>query len=175
MKRYILSGLIALLGIGIAGCLLTGQITIVEDIDVGVTTSDDVNMYWLDLNANEDYEEHKDKIKSVDAISLVAWIYNNRSTPVFAEIWVDTDTTYDYSNPDTVKAYATRIFISPEIPGDDSLLVDWNDSFQYMENVDYLENLVMDVGTFAVYGLASDIPFDIRIIGQVVITLTVGN
>ncbi len=175
MKNYILMGLIAVIGLGITGCLLTSQMTIVEDIDIGVTTSDDVSLYWLDLNANEDYLEHKDKIKNVDAISLVAWIYNNTTSPVYAEIWVDTDTTYDYSIPDTVRAHATRIFVSPEIPGDDSLLIDWNDSFQYMENVDYLENLVMDVGAFAVYGLASDIPFDINIIGQIVVTLTVGN
>jgi hypothetical protein len=175
MKKYILMGLIAIIAAGITGCLLTSQITIVEDIDVGETTSDSVGMYWLDLNVNEDYLEHKDKIKSVDAISLVAWIYNDTSTTVFAEIWVDTDTTYDYSNPDTIKAHATRVFASPEIPGYDSLLIDWNDSFQYMERVDYLGNLIMDVGTFAIYGLASDVPFKIRIIGQIVVTLTVGS
>lgn len=175
MRKYILIAFIAILGIGISGCLLTGQVTFVESIDIGATTDDDVSMFWLDLNVNDDYSDNIDKLKSIDAISIVAKLINNNpDDSVSAEIYVDSDTSYDYSIPDTVEDHARRIFWSPKIPPNDTLVIEWNDSFLFMENIPYLENLVRNGGAFAVYGLADRTPFDIWIEAEIVITMTFG-
>ena len=53
-------------------------------------------------------------------------------------------------------------------------MINWEDSYAHMENVDYLEDLIINGGTFTVYGLADETPFDVYIDAEIVITFTAG-
>ena len=72
MKKLLTTSLILALAVTFSGCLVTGQIVIVEAIDIGVTTDENISRYLLDLNENDDYLDNKEKILSVDALALVA-------------------------------------------------------------------------------------------------------
>jgi len=173
MKKYIWLSAAALLLIGIVGCgITTGQFTIVYSVDDIASTDNDVEMYWLDLNSEPDYADHKDNLKNVESIAIVAFLWNHADEDASGEVWVATDSMY--TTADEVRDNGTRIFVSPSIPANDSLMVDWEDSYAHMENVDYLEDLIMDVGAFAIYGLADETPFDVEIQAEIVITLTAG-
>ncbi|MFH1276787.1 MAG: hypothetical protein ABIK65_00180 [Candidatus Eisenbacteria bacterium] len=67
-----------LLALG-AGCMLiSGQITIVQKFDDDTDVSDQkIYALSVDLNENSDYKDHKDKIKSLEAIGFVVKVWNH--------------------------------------------------------------------------------------------------
>ncbi len=173
MKRIIYFGLVAVSGLVITGCLLTGQITIVEDVNIGATTNGNISVFHLNLNNNEDYADNFDKIKSIDGVSFVAKIWNLEDSASTAKIYISSNGSY--STTDLVEDNAIKILESPAVPGNDSILIGWNDSYRYMHNLDSLFHYVKDVGEFYVYAIASPVPFHDSVRAQIVITMTVGN
>jgi hypothetical protein len=174
MRKYIFVGLVGLMAVIYFGCgIPTTQITLTYRIDDIASTDQNVDKYWLDLTTEPDYEEHRDNIREIESIAIVAIVINNGDVAASGEVWVDTDS--NYTEPDTVTTYATRVFVSPTVDPGDTLRINWGDAYIYMEGDEYLDSLIMDEGAFAVYGLADQTPFDIRIIAEVVITLTVGR
>lgn len=174
MKKLLLFALISLTGLGLLSCgITTVNLTLTYHIDDIASTDDAVEVYTLDLNSDSDYEEHKDNIKSVDQIGVVAWLYNNLPSEATAEIWVATDDSY--TTAEEVRDHGTRVFVLPEpIPASDSVLISWENGLTYMENTDYLTDLIINEGTFAVYGIAAETPFDVKVVSEIVISLTVG-
>jgi|GEM_PF-6919589 len=173
MKKTLLFGLIALSGLLIAGCLVTGQVTIIEDVDIGVTSNSNIGKFHLNLNENEDYADKIDKIKSIDAVSFVARIWNREDSASTAAIYISSSGSY--STVDQIEDNAIKVLETPPVPANNSILIGWNDSYQYMHNLDSLFRYVKDVGEFYVYAIASPVPFDDSIQAQIVITMTVGN
>lgn len=175
MKKYILLTGLALLVIGIAGCgITTGQFTIVFDIDGIASTDEAVNMQMVDLNEEEVYQDHQDNLRDVESVAIVAIITNNSNLPASGEVWVSTNDSYTTAEEITSADDAKRIFSSPAIPAGEDLMINWEDSYAHMENVDYLEDLIINGGTFTVYGLADETPFDVYIDAEIVITFTAG-
>jgi hypothetical protein len=152
---------------------LTIQKTLIEDINIGNTTNNNVARYWVDLYTNEDYADNFDKIKSVDVVSFVAKIYNLGTSANKAELYVSADTIP--VNIDSIQARATRVFVSPSIAAGDSALITWNESHKYIQNEDVLKDFVLNRGRFWVYGIADSTPFSQRIIAQMVVTITAGK
>ncbi|NLI15120.1 MAG: hypothetical protein GX409_02415 [candidate division Zixibacteria bacterium] len=174
MKRYfMILGFAAIAALTVSGCLLTIQKTLIEDINIGNTTNNNVARYWVDLYTNEDYADNFDKIKSVDVVSFVAKIYNLGTSANKAELYVSADTIP--VNIDSIQARATRVFVSPSIAAGDSALITWNESHKYIQNEDVLKDFVLNRGRFWVYGIADSTPFSHRIIAQMVVTITAGK
>ena len=171
MKRTI--SLIVVLGsLVFAGCLISGQITFVEDINIRATTDSSVSREYVDLNMNADYEEHKNDIASVDAIAIVAIIENNLLASTSGEIWFTPDST-SYDNAADIRANAIRIMATPTIAGSSTLTITWNDAFSFMENEQAVIDEVLGDGKMTFYGIASTTPFDLDIQAQVVVTVTI--
>jgi hypothetical protein len=165
--RYTLAVMLSLL---VVACLGTGTITFIFDIDEFTSSSSGMEKREIDLTTNSDYNDNKDRIKSVDQVSVVGWFINEESAANSAEIFVSD---VEYSDPDSVRDYATRVFTSPVIPGDDSVFVNWSDALAQIENLPYLKERVDD-GYFWLYGLAESSPFRIRCRITLLITITVG-
>lgn len=178
MKRYfIVLGFAAIAALTISGCLLTIQKTFIEDVNIGQTTNNNVARYWVDLYTNADYADNIDKIKSVDVVSFVAKIHNQGATANKAELYISADSIDIDGNygADSIKTYATRVFVSPSIAAGDSALITWNESHKYIQNESVLKDFVLNRGRFWVYGIAENTPFSNRIIAQIVVTVTAGK
>jgi len=176
MKKILILGIIILFSLSLLSCdsWMTTTQTFTYEIDDIASTDQDVEMYSLDLTTNEDYAEHRDQIRSVDQVSIVGRITNNLETEASAQIWADTSDAY--TTVEGVTNNATLIFATPmPLPGGSITSIDWSDGLEYMENTDYLNDLIINEGQFALYGLAADTPFDITIEAEVVITVTVGR
>lgn len=162
----------------IIGCgIATGSFTFGYELD-GPISSTNANLEWesIDLTTIDDYNDHKDKIKSVDNIALVGVVHNLGNTAVSGEVWLAYDSTYgDYGNnsPDTVRAHGTRIFVSPVIPTSDSLVIDWEEGLSYIENFAEVQAAV-ELGQFVLYGLGDSQFFDVYIDVDIIITITAG-
>lgn len=171
MKKRAFTISAVLLSLLIAGCIGSGTVRLEYEIDEFVSSSDGLIVREINLADNEDYDDNKDKIKSVDQVTVVGWMVNLEPVDNFAEIWIaDVGT---YSTPAEVRANATRVFISPVISGNDSLFIDWSDGLAHIENIPTLKDAA-EAGHFWLYGLAAESPFTVRFRIGLVIILTVG-
>jgi len=166
--KYILAFALSLL---IAGCIASGTIIIIFDVDEFVASETDMQMRHIDLTQEADYNDNKDRIRSIDQVEVVGWFFNELSTENQAVIYVSQDSTL--STPAEVESEATRVFVSPSIPGNDTLFVNWSDGLSYIENLATLKTYA-DAGDFYIYGLAADSPFQVRFRLSLIITITAG-
>jgi hypothetical protein len=111
------------------GCILTsGQILIDFDLgDIVVTSPTGLAAEQIDLNTNDDYEEHKDKLKDIVDFAVLGKINNTGGTDLVPEIWMTRDLT-TYPDETTVKANGIRLWGGALIPAGSSASVDWDTS-----------------------------------------------
>jgi len=160
-----------ILSLLIAGCIGSGTIIFVFDLDEFVSSSAGMEVVEVDLTTNSDYNDNKDKIKSIDQVTVVGWFVNLEPADNQAELYVaDVGT---YSTPADVRANATRVFVSPVMAGSDSVFISWSDGLSHIENLTVLKDKA-DAGYFWIYGLAADSPFTVRYRLSLVITMTAG-
>ena len=170
MKKSILLILALLLPVVIAGCIASGTLVVVFDIPRFISLPLEVVYQPINLTDNSDYEDHKDKLKTIDEITLAGFIVNRGSNDAISEIWISDEL---YTDTASVRANATLIFISPSIPSNDTLFLHWSDGRANMRNLDIFEDQIKNGGQFNVYGIA-DGTFDLEYDLSVIITLTAG-
>lgn len=174
MKNTIGITLTAALVVLIGGCLLTtGQTTFYRRIDIGATTNTTVTAVRVDLNEEEDYTDHKDEIKSVDAISVVAIIKNNLPAAAKMEIYISDDA--GLTTVDDVKSDGKLVFASPTVPASETLKIGWADGFKYMVDKQPVIDQILGDGVFVMYAIADETPFSLDVKAEIGITFTVGQ
>lgn len=162
MKRIFVICLVTTVLASLSGCLVTGQITLVETVHFAATGTENVYIYQLDLNDNQDYLDNKDSILSVDALALVAIIKNRLATAASGEVWfTPNQTTHETVSEIKGDKSALRIVTSPKIPGESTLTIKWNDAFSMIENEDAVAAEVLGDGIMTFYGIADVTPFDL--------------
>jgi hypothetical protein len=127
----------------------------------------------VNLANNSDYQDNKDKIKSVDAVTLAGIVGNLSSDSIAAEVWL-ADSSANYSTPAEVRANATRIYLSPTIPARDTLVLNWSDGMSRVENFNVISDRVKSGESFKLYGIATG-SFNIAYLVDLIITVTVGK
>jgi len=160
-----------LLFVFLAGCIGTGTIRLEYELDEFYSSSGNIQVVEVDLTTNEDYNDNKDKIKSVDQVTVVGWLINMQQADNSAEIWLSDVGTF--ASEAEVRANATRVFVSPVIPGNDSVFIDWSDGLNHVENLPALKDAA-EVGHFWLYGLADSAPFNVGFRIGLIIVLTAG-
>ena len=171
MKKLKIGILALIVPLFIAGCVGSGTLIIVFELAEFVSSSSGIEVMEIDLTSNDDYNDNKDKIKSIEQVTVVGWLSNELQTENQAQIYIaDVGT---YSTPAEVEANATRVFTSPVIPGGDTVFIDWTNGLSHIENLPALKDAA-DAGHFWLYGVAADNPFMVRFRITLVITLTAG-
>jgi hypothetical protein len=147
--------LLALMG----GCfMVSGQITFVHNFGDGLATQGQtVGVFGLDLNTIKDYKDHKDKIKSVEAVGFQVEVKNLHSTlAATAEGYLSTE---DLGNPTVaeVQEQGVRIFSAAADPVAPltTRVIDFEESQAYMENFGTVQDAVRQ-GVFYVYLVAAE-------------------
>ena len=154
--------------------IATGSFTFGYELNGPIDSSNaTLDKETIDLTTVEDYNDHKDQIKSVDNVALVGKVYNTGNTAVSGEVWLVAFPDSNYTDPDTVRHYGTRIFVSPVIAPSDSLIIDWDNGLDYIENFPAVQDAVM-LGQFVLYGLGDSQFFNVYIDADVIITITAG-
>ena len=174
--KYTIGILIAAaLTVFIGGCLVTGQNTLTKRVDATAVTKTEVTRIPIDLNDEPDYADNKDKIKSVDELSVVAILTNNRPAAAKAKLYLSNDETL--TTVEDVQSEATLVFDSPVVPASGSLKIKWADGFKYVQNRKTIEKEIFGDGIFQLYAIAegdaADLNVDVK--AEIVITLTVSE
>jgi hypothetical protein len=130
---------VLLTGLLTAGCLVSGTFVIVEDIDFDFTA--DTGQYWypVDLNGNDDWEDHKDDIDFIDALGFSFDINNTTGAACEMNVWfVATTDPVDMDNPPTYGTFppagAVQVITGLIVPVGAS-------SVSYQESLGHISNL----------------------------------
>lgn len=170
LKKYLLIMLSFILPFIVFGCLESGTVVIVHDIEGFQATGSGMGSKAVDLNEEPAYADNRDRIRSIDAVSVAGQVGNLSDAPVSAQIWISDN---QYTTPEEVRAHATRIFTTPTVPARDTLEIEWADGLSMIENLPELREQIEGDGQFYVYGIVSnsaDIWYDLSL----VITVTAG-
>jgi hypothetical protein len=172
--KYTIATLTALaLTLVIGGCLLSGQTTFTQPVDVVGATNTTITRIPIDLNDEQEWVDHKDDIKTVDELSVVAIITNNLAVPAKARLYLSNDD--GLTTVEEVETEATLVFESPVVPASDELKIHWPDGFKCVQNRSAIEKEIFGDGIFWLYVIAADTPFNVDVKGEIVITITAGE
>jgi len=158
MKARAMTAALPILLLGAAGCLLvSGQITIVQDFgDDLATATTNVYELFVDLTQNQDYRDHQEEIKSLEAIGFVVDITNNGNMDAKGEGWLSLEPLgAAVLTPESIRtdARATRIlYVSDPISPGVTRSITFEDSQAYIENFDKIEEAIQE-GTIYFYGI----------------------
>jgi hypothetical protein len=174
LKRYSKQLLVAagLLAVA-AGCIISGQFTILINIDNQMYFIDDVlNPGEVDLTDNGTWEKHKDEIQNIVDVKFEMSIQNETSSEVTGQVYVSTT---EYTTVGDVQDNATLVLSGIVIGANDTRDIKFSESSQYITNLQTLLDLV-EGGKFWVYGIAKDAPYTIRILGgtRLLVTFSAG-
>ena len=171
MKRKLLWAIALLIPVVVAGCLVSGTKVFVIELEGFGSIPSQMQSFHVNLSdLNSDYNDNKDKLKSIDAVTLVGDVINSGSAAANMNIYLSDN---QYSTPSEVEQNATLIFESPNIPVGDTLQLHWADGMSYMRNFDVLFQQVKDDGEFYLYGIpenSTSISYNL----EIAITVTAG-
>lgn len=143
-----------------AGCILSGQFTIVISIQDEIAYVDQVlNSAEIDLTTNSTWDEHEDDIQNIIDVKFELTVENNTASAVTGQVYVSED---EYASAEDVQNNATLVLGGITIDANTTRTISFTESAKYIRNLPTLLSLV-EKGHFFVYGLAEDAPFVITI------------
>jgi len=127
------------------GCfLLSAQMTIVHPFGDGTGSADQtVYTYIVDLNDNDDYEEHHDKIKSVEAFGFKVVVTNLTASTADAEGYISF-TELDSPTVEDIQTQASRIFSGIPLQPNETRTIKYEESQKYLERLDVIDQAVKE-------------------------------
>jgi hypothetical protein len=140
------------------GCILTsGQLLIDFDLpNMTATSPTGLIGEQINLNTNDDYEEHKDKLKDILDFAVLGTIHNTGVTDIDVEVWMTPDLT-TYTNEASVEANGIKLWGPLHIPAGGSVAVDWDKSaslFSTLGKAAVLQEAKGD-GSFTIYAIGN--------------------
>lgn len=111
------------------GCILTsGQILIDFALpDIEATSPTGLVGQPIDLNADDDYEEHKDKLKDIADFALLGTFNNTGVQDVDVEVWMTRDLT-SLTDASVVTGQGVKLWGPLHVPAGGSATIDWDGS-----------------------------------------------
>ena len=139
------------------GCVLvSGQFLIdFELVDFTATTEATVTRQDVDLNTEEDYNDHKDELEGLSDVAVLGTVINNGDAPINVEVWMTAGPTA-YTTPGEVTANATRLWGPFTVLANQSTTTDWDESAALFKKLgkDLLIQEIKGDGQFTIYAIA---------------------
>ena len=141
------------------GCVLTsGQFLIDFDLDsFSTTTESAVTREKVDLNTEEDYNDHKDELEGLADVAVLGTLINNGGAAINAEVWMTADET-SYTTTAEVEANGTKLWGPFNVAAGATKTVDWDESAALFTTAGkaLLINEIKGDGVFTVYMIAAE-------------------
>jgi hypothetical protein len=155
----------------VGGCWLLGiTLTLSYDIeDEIVSTDTQFNSVMVDLTQEQDWKDHQDKLDEIYNLLFYGWITNYENTPATGRLYVYKDTTLH--TVEEVETNATLVLDGVSIHADTT---GGSGTATVVPLIDLdlkpIRDLVMD-GKFALYAIASNVPFNIRVFDSSIVVI----
>ncbi len=166
MKKWLIL-VIPAVALTFLGCgLISGVFTIDQEFADIQSSSEEGHLdvwgkVFIDLNDNQTYEDHKDKLKGIESACLSATVKNNKNLEVSGEIWI-AFTEYFEKDSVTNAEDATLIFSGIALGPNEERRITCADMADILNDggLDALEEAV-EVGQFWVYGFGNEDVYDV--------------
>ena len=164
LKKSVLLGSLTLVGLVIAGCLVSGTFVIVKDVEFDFTANSGFYWYPVDLRSNSDWEDHKDDIDDIDALGFEFKITNTSDvsssfTVQFAAATGEADPS---DEPTSIPGDAVTVISGLTVAAGATRTVTYAESLGMISNLAAFKRIVKS-GRFDYYGTSSggsgDFPF----------------
>ncbi len=169
---WLLSGLLGALLL--TGCIVVG--TFVIDYEFASNDGfDGLAQFDIDLTEEEDWNDHKDKIKNIDNVGFVLKATNHDDDAVDVEMYIDSIEAPYYLDAGDVIANTVKILDDVTFAASGVTTIDWPTSLSKVKNVSTLKNYA-ESGVFRIYIVSDQSSVDVTIdFGVVVVTVTAGK
>lgn len=169
---WLLSGLLG--AFLLAGCIMVG--TFVIDYEFASDENfDGLMSFDIDLTEEEDWEEHKDKIKDIDNVGFVLQVANNDDEDVDVEMYIDAVGEPIYYELEDIQANMDIILDNVTFAASGVTTIDWPTSLTKVKNVAILKDYA-ESGVFRIYLVSDQTSVDVTIeFGVVAVTVTAGE
>lgn len=148
------------------GCVLTsGQFLIDFELDdFTATTETAVTREEVDLNTEEDYNDHKEDLQALADVAVLGTLINNGGTAINAELWMTAGAT-SYTDADDVKANATKLWGPFQVAGGASKTIGWDESADLFSAAgkELMLTEIKGDGVFTVYMIAAEATYSFEV------------
>ncbi len=148
----------------IAGCIMTGTVVItaspVPNADGETVTISDLNYSGaeieVDLTNDATFKEYRDDIRNIENIGFFLKATNHEVTDTTFQLFLEPDTAKNFDSVWAILVSpADLILTGLVIPGGESVTIDWNESMEYVTNLDKYKE-VLEGGVFSLYPASLD-------------------
>ena len=162
--KFVIPALV--LAFAAAGCILvSGQFLIDFELDdFDVSTESTVTREDVDLTTEDDYNEHKEDLKSIADIAVLGKLTNNLSSAIGVEVWM-TPAPTTYTTANEVTTNATRLWGPFNVNGNATKTVDWNESASLFSSAGkaVLLNEIKGDGQFTIYAIGNTTTYSVDV------------
>jgi len=153
MKKMLMYLPVLLLVVFVGCNIITGNKMVVIEIEDKVLSGDasSYDKWRISKEDHQTWKDHEADLKHVVDLGFVTKIINFGNGDATAKFWVSSDSTY--ASATEIEANATLVLSGITVPVADSVIIKWQDSYDYLENFDTLKKLVLD-GEFWLYATA---------------------
>jgi hypothetical protein len=149
-----------------AGCILiSGQFLIDFELpNFQAQTSSNIVAEHVDLNDNEDYNDHKEELQGIVDIAVLGSVKNNGGEAVGVEVWMTAGDT-DYPTTTEISNNATKLWGPFVVLPGATKTVDWNDSAALFTPAGkaLLLGEVKGDGEFTIYAIGNTTTYNINV------------
>jgi hypothetical protein len=160
----------ALIATVIAGCVFTSTVVITQKvapdsngdpiifINQGYPSDTRIEgcEQLINLNDNSTFNDFKADIKNIDNVGFYISAENNLYSSTMFQLFLVPDTSKHYISPQMlVDSLADLVLTDVTIPARSKVTIDWNESMQYITNLDLFKSTIED-GVFSLYLAALD-------------------
>jgi hypothetical protein len=148
------------------GCVLTsGQFLIDFDLDdFTATTQNTVTRQDVDLNTEEDYNEHKEELETLSDVAVLGTLVNTGDAPIHVEVWM-TAVPSTYTTSAEVTENGTKLWGPFQVAANSSKTVGWDESADLFTKLGK-ELLIQEIkgdGQFTVYAIAAEATYSFEV------------
>ncbi len=149
----------------VAGCIVTGNILFIIELDpVSLDTSKTFDMWEVTEEDNDDWKDHKDQIKHVVDAGFTLRIENlNQNDKATGDIYISKENALDEGwDVNDIIANATKILSGITVAPGGTRVITWSQSYDFLSNFDVLVKYIMD-GEMYVYAVGIGDNLDIEV------------
>lgn len=176
-----ISGLLSAVALIVSGCILSGTFAITFYLEFPRNFSgSSFQAASVDLTTEEDWDDHKDKIESIESVKMDGVVANNQQAADTFDVYISNilyaSVAEFLATPAADKA---PLLLGVPLPGGVPTTFDAGETAAYLQlseaNFDKIEKIVLD-GNFHVYLIGKSPTFDITLLkGTIFVTFTASN
>ncbi len=166
-KRFVLFTLksalavLALMVIMGANCVTSGNVVIIEEIeDFVAQTSSTLTTENVNLTENEDWQDQKEDINSIDDIGFACRITNNAAATAAGQLWISK--AKQQTTIEAIKTNGVLVLDGITVEPGQTREIKWGESHDFIKNFDATKEVIF-AENFWVYFIASEVPFNITV------------